>query len=96
MAKKDKKNLGLENREVPVETVYSNEFGIGYSDNEVVLNFSFSTPSYLEPHNDVEVPVARVILPWKATEVLMETLKDICDEHKKSAKPKRKTKVKSK
>jgi len=95
MARKTKKSLEVEHREVPVQVVYSNELGIGYSDTEVVINFAFSTPRYLEPHNDVEVPVARVILTWEVAETLLETLKGLVEKHKKPQKPKRKVKSRS-
>ncbi len=92
MAKKTKKSEQIERHEMPVQGVYSNEVGIGYSDTDVVINFGFSTPSYFEPHDDEEVPVARVILSWETADILLKALKRVCDEHKRPPK----TRVKSK
>lgn len=96
MAKETKKSLEFEYHKMPVPGIYSNAVGIGYSDNEVVINFGLATPSYFEPHDDEEVPVARIVLHWEAAEDLLETLKKVCEEHKKPRKPKRKTKSKGK
>jgi hypothetical protein len=93
MAKRTKKNVQIEQSEVP--SMYSNTFGIGHSDTEVAINFGLSTPSYFEPHDDEDVPVARIFLSWEVAENLLETLKDVLDKHKKPPKPKRKTKSKS-
>ncbi len=94
MAKKTKKSMQIERHEVPLQGVYSNEFGIGYSDTEVVINFGLNVHSYFEPHDDESFPVARVFLSWEVAEGLLETLKHVCDEHKKTLKPKRKAKSK--
>lgn len=94
MAKKTKKSLEFEYHKMPVPGIYSNALGIGYSDTEVVINFGLSTPSYFEPHNDEDVPVARIVLPWEAAEILSESLREVLDEHKKPRKSKRKTKSK--
>lgn len=96
MANKIKKSLESKRHEVPIQGVYSNELGIGYSDTEVVINFGFSTPSYFEPHKNEEVPVTRVILSWEMAGVLLETLGGIFDKRKKTAKTKTKVKSKSK
>jgi len=94
MAKKTKKKLEFEHREVSVPSMYSNTFGIGYSDTEVAINFGLSTPTYFEPHDDEDVPVARIFLSWEVAENLVETLKSVCDQHKKPHKPRRKAKSK--
>lgn len=94
MAKKAKKSLEVEHHEAPIQTIYSNALGIGYSDTEVVINFGLSTPGYFEPHDDENIPVARIVLSWERTEDLSESLKEIIDEHKESQKPKRTTKTK--
>ena len=94
MAKKTKRSLELEYHKMPVPGMYSNAVGIGYSETEVVINFGLSTPSYFEPHDDEDVPVARIVMPWEAAEILLEALKEVCEEHKKPQKPKRKTKNK--
>jgi hypothetical protein len=91
MAKKTEKKLEFEHREGSVPAIYSNTFGIGHSDTEVVINFGFSTPTYFEPHDDKDVPVARIALSWEVAENLFETLKEVLDDHKK---PKRKSKSK--
>ena len=96
MAKKTKKSEQIERHEVSMQGVYSNEVGIGYSDTDVVINFGFSTPSYFEPHDDEEFPVARVILSWETADVLLETLKRVCDEHKRPTKTKTKSRGKGK
>lgn len=96
MAKKTKKSEQIERHETPMQGIYSNEVGIGYSDSDVVINFGFSTPSYFEPHNDEEAPVARVILSWETADVLLEGLKRVCDEHKSPTKTKAKSKSKGK
>jgi len=90
MAKKTKRALEVEHHKISVPGIYSNAIGIGYSDNEVVVNFGLATPSYFEPHDDENVPVARIVLPWETAEDLLQTLKDVCEEHKKPRKPKRK------
>lgn len=90
MAKKTKESLEVERPEISVPSIYSNTFGIGFSDTEVAINFGLSTPSYFEPHADEDVPVARIFLSWETAENLAETLKSTCDEHKKPEKPKRK------
>jgi hypothetical protein len=95
MAKKVKKSAEVEHGAASVPSIYSNTFGIGHSDTEVAINFGLSTPSYFEPHNDEDVPVARIFLPWEAAENLLETLKEVIDEHKKPQKPKRKLRSKS-
>jgi hypothetical protein len=95
MAKKTKKSLEIEHREVPVQAIYSNQFGVGYHDTEVSLDFGFITPSYFEPHHDVDTQVARIVLPWEIAESLLETLKEVIDEHKKPQKPKRRVRSKS-
>jgi len=94
MAKRTKKDTQIEHREVSVPSMYSNTFGIGHSDTEVAINFGLSTPSYFEPHDDEDVPVARIFLSWEVAENLLETLKDVLDKHRKPPKPKRKTKIK--
>lgn len=96
MVKKEKKNLEAGYGKLSVPVIYSNTLGIGYLDTEVVLNFGFSTPSYFEPHDDEDVPVARIVLSWEIAESLFETLKEVLDEYKKSQKPKRKAKSKAK
>jgi|GEM_PF-6122201 hypothetical protein len=95
MAKRTKKNVQIEHPEVLVPSIYSNIFGIGYSDTEVAINFGLSTPSYFEPHEDKDVPVARIFLSWEVAENLLNTLKAVIDEHKKPQKPKRKLRSKS-
>jgi len=92
MAKRTKRNVQIEHPEMLVPSIYSNTFGIGHSDTEVAINFGLSTPTYFEPHNDEDVPVARIFLSWEAAENLLETLKDVLDKHKK---PKRRAKSKS-
>ena len=95
MAKKTKKSSEFEHKQAPMLGVYSNTVGIGYSDTEVVLNFGLSTPSYLEPHEDEDIPVARIVLSWEGAKELLESLGGIAAE--KSKKPqKRKQKAKSK
>ena len=94
MAKKSEKRSRLERHEVSVPTIYSNEVGVGYGDTEVVINFGFSTPSYFEPHDNEDVPITRIVLSWEMAEVLLETLKDIVNEHKKPQKTKRKARSK--
>ncbi|TET43155.1 MAG: DUF3467 domain-containing protein [Dehalococcoidia bacterium] len=94
MAKKTKKGLETEHREVSVPSIYSNTFGIGSTDTEVAINFGLSTPSYFKPHDDEDVPVARIFLSWEVAESLAETLRDVCEKHKKPQKPKRKSKTK--
>ena len=94
MAKRIKKNVQIEHPEVSVPSIYSNTLGIGHSDTEVAINFGLSTLSYFEPHDDEDVPVARIFLSWEVAENLLETLKSVCDEHKKPQKPKRKAKSK--
>ncbi len=95
MVKKTKKGVQIERREVPIG-VYSNALGVGYSDTEVVLNFGLSTLSYFEPHDDENVPVARIVLSWETAEGLLETLKDVCEKHKRPTKTKAKSKGKGK
>lgn len=92
MAKKTKESKQIERREVSMQGAYSNTFGIGYSDTEVALNFGLSTPSYFEPHDDEDIPIARIFLSWEVAESLLRTLKDVCEEHKKPQKPKQKAK----
>lgn len=96
MAKKAKKSEQIERYEVPMQGVYSNEVGIGYSDTDVVINFGFATPSYFAPHDDEEIPVARVILSWEMADVLLEALKHVCDEYKRTTKTEAKSKGKVK
>ena len=94
MAKKTKKSLEVEHHEVPIQTAYANTLGIGYSDTEVIINFGLSTPNYFEPHDDEDIPVARIVLSWERAEDLLEALKEVIDEHKEPRKPKRTTKAK--
>lgn len=94
MAKKTKKKLEFEHREVSVPSIYSNTFGIGHSDTEVAINFGLSTPTYFEPHDDEDVLVARIFLSWETAENLLKTLKSVCDEQKKPQKARRKAKSK--
>jgi len=94
MAKKIEKSVQTERNEVSAPTIYSNTFGIGHGDTEVVINFGFSTLSYFEPHDDEDVPVARIVLSWEIAESLTDTLKDTINKHKNP--PKTKQKVKSK
>lgn len=94
MAKRPKKSVQSERHEVSVPVVYSNQFGVGCSDTEVVLDFGFSTPSYFEPHDEEEMQIARIVLPWEVAETLWETLKKVLDKHEKPVKPKRKAKSK--
>lgn len=94
MVRRTKKSVQAERDEVSVATIYSNEVGIGYGDTEVVINFGFSTPSYFEPHDDKDVPVVRTVLSWEIAELLMESLKDVLDEHKKKLKTKAKVQKK--
>ena len=96
MVKKTKKSEQIERHEVPMQGVYSNEVGIGYSDTDVVINFGFSTPSYFEPHDEEEVPVARVILSWETADVLLKALKHVWDDHRRPTKTKVGGKVKGK
>lgn len=96
MAKKTKKSLEVEHHEAPIQTIYSNAFGLGFSDTEVVINFGLSAPSYFEPHDDEDMPVARVLLSWEVAEGLLEVLKRACEEHKNPQKPERKAKRKGK
>jgi hypothetical protein len=91
MAKKTEKKLEFEHREVSLPSIYSNTFGIGSSDAEVVINFGLSIPSYFEPHDEEDVPVAHIVLSWEVTETLFNILKEVLDDHKK---PKRKPKSK--
>ena len=90
MAKKTKKNVQIEHPEVLAPSIYSNTFGIGHSDTEVAINFGLSTPSYFEPHENKDVPVARIFLSWDVAEKLLNTLKEVIDEHKKPQKTKTK------
>ena len=92
--KREKENLGPHYNKAPVQTIYSNTFGVGFSDTEVAINFGLSTPSYFEPHDDEDVPVARIFLSWEVAESLAGTLRDVCEKHKKPQKPKRKSKTK--
>ena len=94
MVKETKKKLEFEHHEVSVPSMYSNTFGIGYSDTEVAINFGLSTPTYFEPHDDEDVLVARIFLSWEVADNLLEHLKSVCDEHKRPVKTK--TKAKSK
>jgi hypothetical protein len=80
----------IEHPEALMPSIYSNIFGIGHSDTEVAINFGLSTPSYFEPHENKDVPVARIFLSWEVAENLLNTLKEIIDEHKKPQKTKTK------
>ena len=95
MTKKKEKGWESKHNEVTTPTVYSNSLGIGYSDAEVVINFGLSTPTYFEPHEDEDVPVARIVLSWEGVETLLDALKEVLDEHKKPKKTNRKVKSKS-
>ncbi len=87
MAKKTKKSSAFEHKQVSMLGVYSNTLGIGYSDTEVVLNFGLSTPSYIEPHEDEDIPVARIVLSWEVAKELLESLEGIvAEKHKKPQK----------
>lgn len=88
--KKEKENLGSRYNKAPVQSIYSNTLGIGYSDTEVVINFGFSTPSYFEPNDDEDVPVARIVLSWEVANVLLESLQEVVNKYKASQKPRRK------
>lgn len=90
MAKKTEKKPEFEHREVSVPSIYSNTFGIGSSDTEVVINFGLSTPTYFKPHDDEDALVARVFLSWEIAESLYEILKEVLEDHQKTQKPKRK------
>lgn len=94
MAKKIKKSLEVEHHEVQIQTIYANTLGIGYSDTEIIINFGLSTPNYFEPHDDEDIPVARIVLSWERAEDLLESLKEVIDEHKEPLKPKRTAKTK--
>ena len=95
MAKKTKKSLEFGYHKVPpVLGIYSNALGVAYSDTEVVINFGLSTLSYFEPHDNEDIPIARIVLSWEAAEALLETLKDVCEKHK--GPPKTRAKAKSK
>lgn len=96
MAKRTKKSAQIERHEVSGPVVYSNQFGIGYSDTEVVIDFGFSTPSYFEPHDEEDIQVARIVLSWEVAAGVGETLKKVLDKHKKALELKRKPKVKAK
>jgi hypothetical protein len=95
MAKKTKRNSQSDHQKMLVPQIYSNSIGIGYSDTEVVINFGFSTPSYLEPHNDEDIPAARIVLSWDVAEELSETVKEVVHAHKKPQKTERKGKSKA-
>jgi len=95
MTQKNKKSLPSEHEKISMPIIYSNTFGIGYFDTEVVLNFGFSTQSYFEPHDEEDVPVARVVLSWEIAESLLNSLKEILDEYKKAQKTERKAKDKA-
>ena len=94
MAKKTKKSLETKHNEVSVPAMYSNDIGIAFSDDEVILNFSISAPSHFEPHDVTETPVARIALLWDAAEGLMELLQRAVARHKEKPK-KRKAKSKA-
>lgn len=95
MAKQGKKISKVDYDKATMQGFYSNTFGIGYTDTEVALNFGLSTPTYFEPHDDEEIPIARVFLSWAIAEGLLESLKDVVDKHKKSLKTKRMAKKES-
>ena len=95
MAQKNKKSLASEHDKIPIPTIYSNTLGIGYSDTEVVINFGFSTPSYFEPNDEEDVPVARIVLSWEVANVLLENLQEVVNKYKASQKPRRKGRSKS-
>ena len=49
----------------------------------VAINFGLSNPSYFEPHDDEDVPVARIFLPWEMAEELLKVLRKVISDHKK-------------
>jgi hypothetical protein len=95
MAKKTKKSSEFDYQKMPVPQIYSNSLGIGHSDTEVVINFGFSTPTYFEPHDDEDIPVARVVLSWEVAEDLLTVVRAVLKEHKKPQRIKRNVKSKT-
>ena len=94
MAKKTKKGLESEHREVSTPSFYSNEMGVGVSEDTIVINFGLDAPSYFEPHDSESFPVARIVLPWSAAKGFLEILQKAISYYEKEEGPKRKRKSK--
>lgn len=96
MASKTKKSMWFERYSIPATTaIYSNTLGVGSTDNEVVINFGFLTPSYFEPHDDEDIPVARIVLSWELARDLLDTLSPIVKNYEKKQNTKERKRTKS-
>lgn len=89
-----KKIIERKDRELQAPNIAVNEFKLGCTQSEVVINFALVAPSHLELNNLEYCPAVRIIMPWDTAEELLDTLGEAAKVVKSAKKSEAKAKTK--